>query len=249
MWDSVLGHTAPSAAFSRVPSVATVRSGPGGAQSEHAAETLRLYAGDWARFARFCAGRGQPALPAMSDVVVLFLQQEPSGRAALRRRVAAIDQRHRQLGLPAPGRDPAVRLALKQARAAAPRTKQAPPPPAASLRTMAERCPRDLAGLRDRAVLLLLAYGLSRRTLIGLKAERLRVGEDGVRLSGADPVPAAPYDPRHELCPVRALEAWLRASDTRYGPVFRKVTRWGTVEPQALGADAVRVILARRRST
>ena len=112
---------------------------------------------------------------------------------------------------------------------------------------MAERCPRNLAGLRDRALLLLLAHGLSRRTLVGLEVERLRLGEDGVRVS--DGYPAVPRDPRHDLCPVRALEAWLRASDTRYGPVFRKVTRWGTVEPQALGADAVRVILVRRRPT
>lgn len=240
------GSAPDRASVSEVHSPAAgLRPGLGGARSEHAAETLRLYAGDWARFARFCAELGQPALPAMSDVVVLFIQQEPSGRTALRRRVAAIDQHHRQLGLPGPGRDPVVRFALKQARAAAPRTNRAPPPSAANLRTMAERCPRNLAGLRDRALLLLLAHGLSRRTLVGLEAERLRFGEGGVRVS--DSYPAVPPDPRHDLCPVRALEAWLRASDTRYGPVFRKVTRWGTVEPQALGADAVRVILVRRR--
>ena len=36
------------------------------------------------------------------------------------------------------------------------------------------------------------------------------------------------------------------ASDTRFGPVFRKVDRWGNVEHRALGPDAVRRILARR---
>jgi hypothetical protein len=45
---------------------------------------------------------------------------------------------------------------------------------------------------------------------------------------------------------VQALRDWLRASDTRFGPVFRKVDRWGNVEHRALGRDAVRRIVARR---
>jgi hypothetical protein len=48
------------------------------------------------------------------------------------------------------------------------------------------------------------------------------------------------------ICPVSALEDWLRASDTRFGPVFRKIDRWGNVEHRRLGADAIRRILARR---
>ena len=45
---------------------------------------------------------------------------------------------------------------------------------------------------------------------------------------------------------MRALEEWLEASDCRYGPVFRKVDRWGNLEHARLGADAVRDILLRR---
>jgi len=47
-------------------------------------------------------------------------------------------------------------------------------------------------------------------------------------------------------CPVQALEDWLRLSECRFGPVFRKVDRWGNVEHQALGADAIRRIWQRR---
>ena len=108
---------------------------------------------------------------------------------------------------------------------------------------MALRCGRDLAGVRDRAVLLLLAAGVSRRVLVGLHAETLRWAEDGLRVDGQTLWIAR--GARHDLCPVRALEDWLRASSSRYGPVFRKVTRWGTVEPAVLGADAVRRIPAR----
>jgi hypothetical protein len=48
------------------------------------------------------------------------------------------------------------------------------------------------------------------------------------------------------VCPVQALRDWLDTSDTRFGPVFRKIDRWGTIEHRRLGSDAVRRILARR---
>jgi integrase len=51
---------------------------------------------------------------------------------------------------------------------------------------------------------------------------------------------------RRETCPVRAVEAWLEASACKYGPVFRKVDRWGTIEHRRLGSDAVREILLKR---
>jgi hypothetical protein len=47
-------------------------------------------------------------------------------------------------------------------------------------------------------------------------------------------------------CAVRAMEDWLRASDTAFGPVFRKVDRWGNVEHGRLHPDAWQRILARR---
>jgi hypothetical protein len=47
-------------------------------------------------------------------------------------------------------------------------------------------------------------------------------------------------------CPVRALKDWIDASDCRFGPVFRKVDRWGNVEHRRLGTDAIRRVLARR---
>ncbi len=48
------------------------------------------------------------------------------------------------------------------------------------------------------------------------------------------------------ICSARALKDWMEASDSRFGPVFRKVDRWGNVEHRRLGTDAIRRILARR---
>jgi hypothetical protein len=45
---------------------------------------------------------------------------------------------------------------------------------------------------------------------------------------------------------VQALADWLATSGTSFGPVFRKIDRWGNVEHRWLGTDALRRILARR---
>ncbi|MDA8253130.1 MAG: hypothetical protein M0Z28_28725, partial [Rhodospirillales bacterium] len=173
---------------------------------------------------------------------------------ALARRAAAIGEKHRALGLASPTADPAVKAVLRAARRAA--TARRPPVPnARTLARLAAACPGDLAGRRDRALLLLAAAGFSRAALVGLDVEHVSVRAPGLHLvvagdrsdGGASgriitvtrsSVPGA--------CPVRALDDWLRVSDTLFGPVFRKIDRWGNVEQHRLGTDAIRRILARR---
>jgi hypothetical protein len=220
---------------------------PNVATGELAAETLRLYEGDWARFARFGATRRQSTLPAAPDLVIAFLEQPDAGRAVLTRRLAAIDHKHRQFGFVPPGLAPEIRAALKVARKTAPRATPPEKPSPVRLEQLARSCPGDLAGRRDRALLLLAAGGWGRAALVGLRAEQLRFTEQGVTLKAGDGEAhvQVPRSPALASCAVRALEDWLRVSD-RYGPVFRKVNRWGGLEGVVLGTDAVRRILARR---
>jgi site-specific recombinase XerC len=128
--------------------------------------------------------------------------------------------------------------------------RRAPPPRPAQLARMATACPGDLAGLRDRALLLLMAAELGRLALVGLDVERLRFTPAAVELTLlGDPVyqVAIPCGANPGTCPVQALRDWLRASDTRFGPVFRKIDRSGNVEHRRLRADAIRLVLAARR--
>ena len=223
-------------------------------------ETLRLYAADWAAFEDWCRGRALATLPAGPATVAAFLAAgaetlaagaETLGAGALGRRAAAIAAKHRQSGLASPAADPAVTAILHAARRSATPRRRPPEQPAALIR-MAVRCPRDLAGLRDRALLLLAAGGLGRAALVGLDVEHIRftatAAELHARTSGADRVDPVVVRRGASLtvCPVQALRDWLDSSDTRFGPVFRKIDRWGTVEHRRLGTDALRRILARR---
>ena len=218
-----------------------------------ARETARLYAGDWDGFAAWCKRAGVAALPADPSAIATFLESlAPShGYGALARRLAAIADRHRRAALPVPATLPRTRALLRGLRGRAPR-RQKPPSPA-QLSRMAAACAGDRSGQRDRALLLLLAQGLSRAAIIGCDAEHVRLTVSGMDLAlgaggpGARPgrVVAIARQPLPPTCPVRALEDWMRASETAFGPVFRKVDRWGNVEHQRLGTDAIRRILRR----
>ena len=218
-----------------------------------APETARLYASGWAAFVTWCRTARVAPLPAEPRTVAAYLAtlgHLSPGAAA--RRLAAISDQHRRAGLPVSTTAPGVRSTLRQARRTAPPRRKPMPAPALLLR-MAALCPRDLAGLRDRALLLLLAEAsLNRTTLTSLQAEHVRLTASGVELLAEDAegvarlvVPVS-RKPDHATCPVRALEDWLRTSETAFGPVFRKIDRWGNLEHHRLGPDAVRRILLRR---
>ena len=217
-----------------------------------AAETVRLYASDWAAFVAWCDLAGAVPLPAVPATVAIYLAAvgEQLSAGALARRAAAIAAQHRQHGLASPASDQAVTTLLRQARRTATR-RRALPPPVAHLTRMARACPGDLAGLRDRALLLLAAAGLGRAALVGLDVEQIRFAETGIDLVlhgqlGTERTVSVRRVASLRACPVRALKDWMEASDSRFGPVFRKVDRWGNVEHRRLGTDAIRRIWARR---
>jgi site-specific recombinase XerC len=239
------------------PAHAAARPRPASMQRPPAPETQRLYALDWKTFAAWCQAAGMTALPADPATVAAFLAAagagEKCGAGALGRRAAAIAHHHRAAGLASPSTDPAVTALLRAARRGA--TSRRKPTPRPALVRMAAGCPGDLAGVRDRALLLLAAAGLGRAALVGLDADHVRFAAGSVDLIWQRPGPdGATVQPvtvacgvTLATCPVQALRRWLDLSDTRFGPVFRKIDRWGTIEHRRLGTDALRRILARRR--
>jgi integrase len=229
------------------------------ARAALAPETQRAYAADWQHFCAWCLTYGCAALPAEPAAVAAYLAALAPhySRAALERRLAAIGHQHRLRGLEWSAGHPAIRTTLRGiSRQHGSRPRQAAALTSAELRQLVAVCPGDRTGLRDRALLLLgFAGALRRSELVGIDREHLRFAEAGLRLL----LPSSKTDPegkgvelgisrgkRRETCPVRALEAWLEASDGKFGPVFRKIDRWGSLEHRRLGADAVRDILLRR---
>lgn len=228
------------------------------ARQSLAPATLRAYRADWHDFVQWCRTQGRTPLPAEPEAVAAYLASLAAthGRAALRRRLAAIGQAHRLKGIPwVP--DALIRHTLRgilrqhgtPARRAAALTT-------AEIRKLLATCDAGLTGLRDRALLLLGYAGALRRSeLVAIEREHITLTPDGLRLL----IPRAKTDPegegaeigiprgeRRETCPVRALQAWLEASRCDHGPVFRRVDMWGGIDDRALNPNAVRQILRKR---
>ena len=143
------------------------------------ADLRRLYQADWVAFETWCSTAGRTALPADAATLAAFLTETAATQSAsaLTRCASAVATRHRQCGFVPPIVDPAVRAVLRTTRRAA-TPHRAPPPDAAQLIRMAAACPGDRTGLRDRAMLLLLAASnpsnLSATVLASLDVEHIR---------------------------------------------------------------------------
>ena len=221
--------------------------------------TLRAYRADWEDFAAWCQARGVPPLPAEPATVAAYLASMAisHARSTLRRRLAAIGRAHRMKGIAWMPAYPAIRdtLAGIFRRHGTPQ-RRAAAIGIAEVRRLVATCDTGLTGARDRALLLLgFAAALRRSELAAVEREHLTVAADGMRLlipraktdrEGRGAEVGVPRGTKPETCPVRAMEVWLRDSECRYGPVFRKVDRWGKLSAEALHPDSLPKIFRHR---
>ena len=238
-----------------------IETAKGYARQAHAAETHRAYQHDWRAFEAWCAASGCIALPAEPVAVAAYLASLATthSHSALQRRRAAIGYQHRLHGLQWIAAHPAIHATLRgigRTHGVARRRRQAAALTSLEVRQLLATCRDDLAGARDRALLLIgFAAALRRSELVGIDAEHVRPTADGLRLL----IPSSKSDAAGdgvelgvscgrwaETCPARALIDWIERSGTGTGAVFRKIDRWGTLRPERLGADGVRRILLRR---
>ena len=123
---------------------------------------------------------------------------------------------------------------------------------------LAELDSSTLAGLRDRALLLLgFAAALRRSELVALDIEHLEsttargllvtIASSKTDQERAGARVAVPYARAgNDRCAVRALRAWLEAAGIHRGPVFRRMRRGDTVGAERLTGQSVALIVKRR---
>lgn len=223
-----------------------------------APNTRRAYASDWNHFTAWCRQHAATALPAATATLALYVT-ELAGQAkasTIARRMSAISQAHQLAGFPSPTSDAGVRTVLagiRRVKGVAPRVKK--PVLIDDLRAMLEALPRNLLGLRDRALLIAgFAGGFRRSELVGLDWDDIEFAHEGViatiRRSKTDAEGqgrrvALPRGRHQETCPVRALAAWRDEAGGDSGPVFRPIDRHGNLGTQRLSGKAVARIVKR----
>jgi integrase len=231
-------------------------------RASKAENTLRGYKHDWGEFCAWCQTRGVAPLPADPQCVAAYIA-ECAGRlkpGSIQRRLNAISEAHKAVGLESPTRAATVRNVMKGIR----RTKgTAPRQKAAALtedvRAMVRAVDAGIIGTRDRALILLGFAGAFRRSeLVALNAEDCAFGKDGLvvnlRRSKVDQEAEGrrigiPFGANPETCPVRNLQSWMEAAGIASGPLFRSINRHGKLRARRLsGIDVARIVkkLAKR---
>ena len=233
----------------------------GFARASKAAATRRVYQKDFARFTAWCDQRRLPAIPAAPETVAAFLAAEAARGikpASIGRRVAAIRYAHKLAGCDDPPTSSEVVKAtvhgIRRTMGSAPVRKT--PATADKVVAMAALAHADMKGLRDRAILLLGFAGAFRRSeLVALDVTDLEFCDGGMRVhirrsktdqEGAGDTIAIVAG--SIACPVKAVRAWLDASNITTGPLFRPIGKGSRISTDRLADHTVvRVVKASAR--
>jgi site-specific recombinase XerD len=220
------------------------------AKAEKAANTRKAYGTDFRIFKAWCDAKGAQALPAAPETVAAYLasQAGTSKPSTLGRRVAAIRYAHKLAGLETPTDAEGVKATIRGIRRTfGGASNKKAPAVAAKMHSMVATAPEGLAGIRDRALLLLGFAGAFRRSeLVALDVADLEETETGLLVTirrgktdqeGAGRTIAIPRG--DVACPVRALRAWLEAAAIDAGPIFRPVDKAATVRASRLTCRSV----------
>lgn len=226
------------------------------AAAAKAPRTRDAYRREWAAFVAWCEARSLAALPAAPSTVALFLTDRAAAGirpASLDVALAAVSEAHRAAGLASPR----VSAEVRAVRAGIRRTvgtaqRQAAPVLVGDLRSMVGAVSEGIAGLRDRALLLVgFAGGFRRSELVALEVADLDFGTDGLTVTlrrsktdqeGEGRKVGLPYGNAPATCPVRSLRAWLEAASVSAGPVFRAVHTHGQIRGALSGRDVARIV-------
>lgn len=206
------------------------------AASAKSAATRRAYRADARDFIAWCAGQGAEPVPAEPRTVARYVTHLAGlGRSVstIDRRVAAITVLHRSYGQDTPTTREEVRLVLQGIRntlGRRPKKKQALTDDLVA--KVVRKIPNDLAGIRDKAMILLCFGGAFRRSeLVGLDVEDLVWHRKGLlvrlRRSKTDQTgegrTVAVLDGKLKV--PGAVRVWLDAAGITDGPVFRGCDR------------------------
>jgi integrase len=220
--------------------------------------TKRAYRADWRDFETFCGRRKLSSLPARPEHVCAYLaaKSKTLKRTSIRRRLTVIGIVHRMRGFPNPLDDSRVKQTWRGIlRSKNESEERKAPLLLKDLQTILEALDSDLAGIRDKALLLLgFAGAMGRSEIVALNVSHIEFTDDGlvvhVTRSKTDQVGVGrkigiPHGENPLTCPVQALVRWFEASAICEGAVFRKVNRHGELEGKRLCGASVALIVKR----
>lgn len=218
--------------------------------------TRKTYRQAWDNFCAWCKEHHLESLPATPETVAMYVADlaEHKKPSTIANHISAISVAHQFKNVKSPTQTPLVRSTLQGIR----RTKGVAKTKKAPVRVihlwhLDEALPKNLKGVRDKALFLIGYSGAFRRSeLVNVNVEDLTFVEEGVRIrirrsktdqEGRGHIKDIGYAINAANCPVKALKKWLEQSDIKEGAVFRSVNKYGDICNDRLSAQSVALIV------
>ncbi|MGI6092645.1 MAG: tyrosine-type recombinase/integrase [Veillonellaceae bacterium] len=228
-------------------------------QKSKADNTLRAYESDWLDFYDWCSHHNLQSLPAEPETIINYINDLADHAKAntISRRLSAISENHKAAGYvdDNPCRGGLVRNALdaiKREKGTMQRGKA--PILMEDLQNIVSFFDStDIAGIRDKALLLTGFMGAFRRSeLVKIDIEDLTFTREGVIIlvekskgdqEGQGEQVAIPYSSDPNICAVTALKYWIHSAFLDSGPLFRPVNKYKQVRDRRLSNQSVALIV------
>lgn len=227
----------------------------------YAPNTKRAYMKDWSTFEDWCRTYKVNPYDASGVQIASFLIDMAAGTtfgrskkpSTVERHLATISTYYRRAKKASPWDDDQVQEALitiRKKHGVLQNKKKALV--SDDVRNVLKKIPNSVRGARDRTLLLMGFSGAFRRSeLVALNVEHLTFESEGVLVfversktdqAGAGRTIGIRRQSDKEICPVKALEDWIREGKIETGPLFRRI--YGeVVKEERLSDDSyVRVI-------
>jgi integrase len=219
--------------------------------------TLRSYKSMCKKFQAWCESNSLSFLPTSSETIALYLSSlgETVSFSTLDSTLAAIEAAHEKAGMTIKG-DHAlyrrVRRGIRRTHKENQTIKQAPPMTILDLKGVCCKFSDTLKDCRDKALLTLTFFGAFRRSeVVSLDKGHIEFNDKGIavsllqsKTSDTTQIVYIAYARDKDLCPVRALKAWIEKAQIKEGAIFRSFMKGEKIAGRLSGHTVSAIIKA-----
>ncbi len=232
-------------------------------KSSKAINTIRAYKSDFKDFGAFCAKHSFKFLPTEPKIVALYLtylSSKDSKMSTLRRRLVSIGMMHKLKGHYLDTKHPVIienLMGIKRKKGSFQRGKK----PIlinqlkAIVNVINEEKIEEIKKIRDKTIILIgFGGGFRRNELISIDIEDLEFVPEGVKITlrrsktdqfGEGMIKGLPYFSNQTYCPVTHLKKWIKISNIKDGPVFRRFAKGCSLKSHRLTDQSVVLLIKR----
>ena len=238
-------------------------------KNSKANNTIRAYRSDFKDFGDFCIKNGFKSLPTEPKIVSLYLTHlslKDAKISTLRRRLVSIGMIHKLKGHYLDTKHPAIienLMGIKRKKGSYQKGKK--PLLINELKAIIDvidehrncfgldEISRNYKLIRDKTIILVgFAGGFRRAEIVSIDHEDLEFVTEGVKILikrsktdqfGEGMIKGLPYFSNQKYCPVLHLKEWIKLSNIKSGPIFRKFNKGCSLSDNRLTDQSVVLLL------